>query len=237
MQKLRFSIIGSLSLFLFCFAVAPLQAQSLKCDPLPKVDWWSQSHEKVNLTVEKRYNGDWAKYIKRWQGYRDRMQKTFKANSVAVVKSRGIKMKGKVLENHIKQIDQRIRVLNCLKDVQAKPALSAVEKISDEKNTEQVASVSEKNLELEVTAQCSNGSIIFKITNLGSEWPGLSSINIYQTNPRTLLSKRRMKLKNSQQVTFRMSAKKIKKAGEIGIWIEPTWEKRAFKFDAKKNCR
>ena len=159
MQILKFGIVLSLTFILFSFAAAPLQAQSVKCDPLPKVDWWGQSHDKVSLTVKERYNGDWAKYIKRWQDYRARMQKTLEANSVAVVKSRNIKMKGKVLEDHIKRIDQRIRVLNCLRDVQVTPALKAADQIPDEKNKEQVAAIREKNLELEVTAQCSNGSL------------------------------------------------------------------------------
>ena len=78
MQILKFGIVLSLTFILFSFAAAPLQAQSLKCDPLPKVDWWGQSHEKVSLTVKERYNGDWAKYIKRWQDYRARMQKNIR---------------------------------------------------------------------------------------------------------------------------------------------------------------
>ena len=145
-------------------------------------------------------------------------------------------MSGKILEEHIKQIDQRISVLNCLRDVQVAPTLKATDQNPDSENKEQVVAISEKNLELEVTAQCSNGSLIFTITNLGSKWLGLASINLFQTDPRTLLSKRRMKLKNSQQVTFKLPPNKIKKAGEIGLWIEPSWEKRAFKYDAKKNC-
>jgi hypothetical protein len=61
-------------------------------------------------------------------------KKILDANSVAVVKSRNIKMKGKVLEDHIKRIDQRISVLNCLRDVQVTPALKAADQIPDEKN-------------------------------------------------------------------------------------------------------
>jgi len=225
------ALVSFLVIFVVLAPPVKAQAQAAKCDPLPNVEWWSQTHSKVSATVKNRYKGDWSKYIKRWQNYRIRMQNTLDANSVAVVKSRGIKMQGKVLQDHINQIDQRVDVLKCLSDVSATRARS-----KQRQSSEQVAEISEKSLELEVTAQCDKGVTIFQITNLGDKWPRLASINIYRTKNKGLVSKRRMKLGNSQQATFKISQKKVKRGTELGIWVEPAWVTRPFKYDAKITC-
>jgi hypothetical protein len=163
------------------------------------------------------------------------MKKTFEAKSVAVVKSRNLKLQGKMLEDHIKQIDERLTVLECLKTAEA--ARKARPKTPSDQGKEQVASINDKSLELQVSTKCTKSGIVFQITNLGERWPKLASINIYQVKSKKVVSKRRMKLKNSQQVTFKVPPKKAPKGTEVGIWIEPTWTKRPFKYDAKQTCR
>ena len=96
--------------------------------------------------------------------------------------------------------------------------------------------MSGKSLDLEVTAECENNVVTFQITNLGDRWPQLGSINIYGADNKALVSKRRMKLRNSQQVTFKISRNKAKKAKVLGLWIEPSWFKRPFKYDIKQSC-
>ena len=93
MHKISRALIFLSLVAAFAFGVSPAEAQKVKCDPLPKVEWWSQSHAKVIATVDKRYKGDWEKYIARWEKYGSRMEKTLAAKSVAVVKSRGIKLR------------------------------------------------------------------------------------------------------------------------------------------------
>ena len=213
----------------FAVAADTVQAQSAKCDPLPKVEWWSQTHAKVIATVEKQYKGDWSKYIDLWKKYGTRMQKILDAKSVAVVKSRGIKMRGKDLQEHIKQVNRRIVVLECLRETYSKPLQG--------EDLDQVAAVSGASLDLQVIATCNNGAVNFQIINLGEKWPKLASINIYRTDTKVLISKRRMKLRNSQQITFKVSREKAQVAGELGLWVEPTWTKRPFKYDVKQICR
>ena len=238
MHKISRALIFLSLVAAFAFGVSPAEAQKVKCDPLPKVEWWSQSHAKVIATVDKRYKGDWEKYIARWEKYGSRMEKTLAAKSVAVVKSRGIKLRWKILETHIKQVKERIKVLRCLSKSQAsepakdKPKAKKVTRLGKKK----VVEVSGKSLDLEVTAECENNVVTFQITNLGDRWPQLGSINIYGADNKALVSKRRMKLRNSQQVTFKISRNKAKKAKVLGLWIEPSWFKRPFKYDIKQSC-
>ena len=38
------------------------------CDQLPEVDWWSKTPAAVRGAVAKNYDGDWDRYIARWNG-------------------------------------------------------------------------------------------------------------------------------------------------------------------------
>ncbi len=229
---------------IFAFALSftafiPAQAKAAKCDPLPNVEWWSKSHKKVIKSVNKKYKGNWDKYIARWQRYKKNMVKIQSKKGVAEVKSRGIKMRGKILDDHIKQIDQRLAVLDCLKAnaVAARKSKSKKKKVKSKGKTQpQVASVTGDKLDVEVVASCEKQGVLFKITNLGEKWPRLSTINIYRTDTKGVLSKRRLRLASSQQATFRVRGKKAEDAGEVGLWIEPSWFNRKFKYDTKINC-
>jgi len=243
-----------LSSILISFS-SPSFAQGKKCDQLPKVEWWSSTHTKVIATVDKRYQGDWAKYIGRWKSYLTRMEKLYGSDSVAVVKSRGLKLQGKQLADHIKDIQARISVLRCLQKNKAVPVGEPTESELDAMTTAsngpppkefqtadvklvstQVAAVSGKRLKIEVTAKCDKDAALFQITNLGEKWPRLGEINIYRVNGKSLLSKRRVRMANSQQATFKIRKRGGGSYGNVGIWISPSWEKRAFVYDAKINC-
>lgn len=218
----------------------PSQAFAAQCDPLPKVDWWSKSHSKVIRSVNKKYGGNWDKYIARWQGYKKNMLKIQAKKGVAEVKSRKIKMRGKKLDEHIKQIDERLAVLECLKANATSGEVAETKKATKPKRTSntntQVATLTGDKFDVEVSASCSKQGVSFQVTNLGEKWPRLSTINIYRTDTKGVISKRRMRLVNSQQATFRVRGKKAEDVGEVGIWVEPSWFKRTFKYDAKINC-
>ena len=90
-------------------AGAPSAAQgAAACAPLPEVAWWNTSHEKMARAVAVKHNGDWAPYIAQWTSYRDRMRKLHAGGGTAVVKSRGLKLKGAALKRHIAEIEKRI---------------------------------------------------------------------------------------------------------------------------------
>ena len=218
-----------------------------KCEKLPNVEWWSKSHARVIRTVTKNYKGNWNRYIGRWQTYHNRMQKLFNSKSVAVVKSRGLKLKGKQFEAHIKDINARLKVLRCLEKSQQEIEAKDLESFStaaggntpkSPKNSRatQVASGTGKNLDIEVTARCIKDTAVFQITNLGKKWPRLGEINIYKVDGKALISKRRVRMTNSQQATFKVRKRGTNSNGTVGIWISPSWNKRAFKYDAKINC-
>jgi len=228
----------------FLFNLSPNSAEAAKCDKLPEVAWWSQSHAKVIATVDRGYKGNWQKYIGRWQSYRDRMQALLDSNSVAVVKSRGIRMRGKQLADHIKDIDSRLNVLRCLEKENENSAGIDLENFNTaaggnspaRSNKTQVAAISGKQLDIEVTAKCIKDSAVFQITNLGAKWPRLGEINIYKINGKALLSKRRVRMRNSQQATFKIRKRGGGSYGPVGLWVSPSWDKRAFKYDAIVTC-
>ena len=224
--------------------ISPTSAEAAKCDRLPDVAWWSKSHAKVIATVDGRYQGNWQKYIGRWISYRDRMQKLFANKSVAVVKSRGIRMQGVQLQNHIKDINSRLDVLNCLKNEKEASAGIELENFntaaggnsSVATKKSQFAAITGNQLDIEVTAKCDKDSAIFQITNLGNKWPRLGEIYVYKIDGKALLSKRRVRMGNSQQATFRIRKRGGGSYGPVGLWVSPSWDKRAFKYDATITC-
>ncbi len=219
-------------------------AHAAKCGPLPKVDWWGKSHSKVIKTVNKKYKGNWDSYISRWNKYRTRMERLHEAGSAAVVKSRGLRLEGKQLEEHIEDIDQRIEVLSCLKDQEETKEAASLENFStaaggnkssrNNRNVE-TASVSSGDLDVEINASCKSKTVVFKITNLGDKWPRLGTVNIYRVDGKALLSKRRLKLANSQQAMFKIKDRG-RENGLVGLWLEPSWTDRKFKYDATISC-
>lgn len=246
---ITFLIAFTATLFL---TAAPSNAQTKKCANLPEVEWWSNTHAKVTRIVERRYQGNWGNYIDRWTSYLTRMKKLYEANSVAVVKLRGIKLQGKQLADHIKDIQTRISVLGCLKTNQEASIGEDLESLETAANgpppqtfqvpevkqeITQTAAVSNVPLDIEVTATCNKDMAVFQITNLGEKWPRLGEINIYRVDGKALLTKRRVRMANSQQATFRIRKRGSDSYGTLGVWVSPTWEKRSFRYDAKIKCQ
>ncbi|MBT3917317.1 MAG: hypothetical protein HOF23_13150 [Rhodospirillaceae bacterium] len=231
--------------FIFTTQITPSQAA--QCDKLPPVEWWTKSHARVIASVNKKYDGNWKKYIARWVSYRDRMQNLYDTNSTAVVKSRNLKLRGKHLAGHIKDVNARINVLHCLSknngsdsgndsnDFKTKASAKAP-KTQPSKSEVQVAEVSATQLDVEVSVRCEKTTAIFLITNLGNKWPSLGEIKIYDVKNQSMLSHRRIRLRNSQQATFRVQKRGGGFYDTVGLWISPTWEKRPFKYDAKISC-
>jgi len=80
---------------------------------------------------------------------------------------------------------------------------------------------------------------VFQIINLGDQWPRLGEINIYEVSSRALVTKRRIRLGNSQQARFhvRPRANAANNADEsFGSWLAPSWFERGVRYGAKISC-
>jgi len=235
-----------------------MAARAASCPALPDVVWWKTTHVKIVKYVDRKYRGDWDPYIQRWEDYEKKMQGILDTDGTALVKSRDIRLRGKQLAAHILQIHQRLVVTRCLKQkfsgqVATNKNGTAGDSGNDRINTniyqaslakrrsnpsdDQIASINAARLDVEITARCDGNTPTFQITNLGPKWPRLAAISIHRTAGNALVSKRRMKLDNSQQATFKIRKRGKALRGEIGIFIQPSWEKRPFHYDTKIRCR
>ena len=90
-------------------------------------------------------------------------------------------------------------------------------------------------LEMTVSVSCKNGDVTFTITNKGKAWPRVGDFSVYSTAITKRIHHRRMRLAEGQRVTFRVLG--VAGGGsEIGLWVEPSWFKRRFDYDAKTTC-
>ncbi|MDA0998339.1 MAG: hypothetical protein O2944_09055 [Proteobacteria bacterium] len=91
-------------------------------------------------------------------------------------------------------------------------------------------------LQLGVEATCEDGNAIFKVTNLGAEWPKAGRLSIVYVEGTKIISKRNMRMTNGQNASFRVPASKIG-AGEYQISVEPTWYDRGRIIDGRVACK
>ena len=210
-----------------------------RCDELPQVDWWSKTPAAVKGAVAKRYNGDWNKYIKRWKVHYASMKRSFENQQPRIVKSRGITLRGKTLEAHLGKIEKRIEVLECMRG-QAEAGNTGDASIEADLETASGAParavIRGKQMQLRIETECGGGQTSFKLTNEGGRWPRLAEINIHRMDTKGLLVKRRLRMRGSQQMTFRISRNKQQGIAGVGIFVNPSWFPRKFQYDAVANC-
>lgn len=215
------------------------RATTRKCDPLPQVDWWSKTPAEVRQSVASQYDGDWDKYIERWKRHHKSMKNSFEKNQPRIVKSRGITLRGKILEAHVGKIEKRIEVLECLK-ANAEAANTgqdtAAASLETASGAPTRAVITGDQLDIKIEAECSGGQASFKLTNVGERWPRLGEINIHRLDTKGLLVKRRLLMRGSQQMTFRIPRNGQQGIAGVGIFVSPSWFPRTFKYDAVVNC-
>ena len=92
-------------------------------------------------------------------------------------------------------------------------------------------------LKMNISANCEDGDVFFRVQNVGEDWPKTSTFAIYnmRKKSRKLISKRRMRLKDGQRASFRIKTAKLP-TGRLGLWIKPSWYKRPFVYDATIRC-
>ena len=93
-------------------------------------------------------------------------------------------------------------------------------------------------LRIQISADCQNGSTVFKVKNAGQSWPKPSTFAIYRIRDGqgSMISKRRMRLAEGQYASFRIKAAR-NPTGKLGIAVHPGWYQRQVDFDATASCR
>lgn len=89
-------------------------------------------------------------------------------------------------------------------------------------------------LRVQIAAKCTNQAALFRVQNQGSRWPETGVISVYDLDKDTLVTKRRLRLTQGQQASFRI--RNSETAKNLGVFVSPGWFDRPFKYDAKLNC-
>ncbi len=114
--KLAAVAIGAAMIALLTHSANLAAAQAAGCPKLPEVAWWDTTPEKIVTYVDQTFQGDWDPYIAKWETYRIRMAQIHDSNGAALVRSRGLRLEGDTLAEHIRAIDERLNVTRCLKN-------------------------------------------------------------------------------------------------------------------------
>lgn len=101
---------------------------------------------------------------------------------------------------------------------------------------DQAAPATGTEIQVSVTASCIGKVVEFRIANSGDRWPGLANIRILRVDDRAVITERKLRLTKEQKVSFRVSEKK-NPGVSIGLFVEPSWRTRPFKYDAEIVCK
>jgi len=113
--------------------------------------------------------------------------------------------------------------------------LSLATQADDKVLPNQVAVVPVIVLKVDVTGTCTDKGAVFKIVNTGIKWPRTGMLRVYNTGDKSVITERRLRLAHGQTVTF--VVKKEKFSGQpMGVWLDPGWYHRNFKYDVKVSC-
>ena len=93
-----------------------IYAQARACPDLPVVPWWKTNHNKITEHVKYYYNGKWEIYIHKWVQYREKLTQIHESGGIAIIKAKGVKLKGEFLRDHISKVDKRIKITRCLQE-------------------------------------------------------------------------------------------------------------------------
>jgi hypothetical protein len=72
------------------------------------------SHAKVLRYVNRKHNGDWEPYLRKWYRQKTKLQRWLDTGSSVVIRKKGIALEGDTLKEYIDQVDNRLEVTKCL---------------------------------------------------------------------------------------------------------------------------
>lgn len=106
----------------FMSAMSGEAVRAAECPPVPDVAWWNKiSHDSLRKYVARKYKGDWAPYIAKWEGQKAKLQDIYDRGSTVVVTKDKIKLEGERLGEYIDHVDERIEMTRCLSREAAAP--------------------------------------------------------------------------------------------------------------------
>ena len=187
------------------------------------------------------------------------MQQAYDSGQSVEIKSRGLVFRNDDLKDYIGQVADRIKTLDCLKKEYATddqptgkaavdPRLVSANGTSPRQGVQnevkqelaapqETKAIEGKELSLEVSAICEGKTPAFQITNLGDRWPRLAEIAIYRTDTNGMVTQRRLRMTNSQQMIFKLPDAMGAEGNEYGLHVNPTWYERVFQYDATIKCQ
>ncbi len=219
---LRLKTIYRLAAFGVALSFFPVIAEPAvgDCAPFPSVRWWGElSHQSVIRYVKARHEGDWAPYIGKWENQLAKIEGVYSRGKTILVSKDKIKVAGEALGAYLEQLRKRLEVTRCLSRNGAQAAVSG-----DKSND---------LLDLKIDVKCEKGTAVFKLVNNGGKWLKLGAIQIYRVDGKKVISQRRLRLAKGQTSSFKARAED---GGEVGLWVEPSWYRRKFDYDAKIAC-
>lgn len=239
-------VLSAAVLFLIAAILGPAKAAT--CPAYAKVAAWGAiSHQSTIDYVNAKYQGDWAPYVEKWETRLVTLE-TARARGATVIFPRqgGLRLNGWRLAAYIEKIRRRKAVALCLaaeEDEKTPETLAdfatAAGPLSSagagtDTGSEPVAETATE-VQLKVNTACTNGTAMFKVMNVGGRWPKAGTFAVYAIDGKKLLSERRMLLTGGQKASFKVKALN---EGEtvLGLWVEPSWYARDFRYDAKVFC-
>ncbi|MCH7551159.1 MAG: hypothetical protein IIA35_05600 [Proteobacteria bacterium] len=239
------------------FAKAPAKAPAKAdvCPAYPRVwSWGAISHQRTIDFVGDNHGGDWAPYNGKWKKRLGLLEMAHaQGRTVVFPKPQGLRLRGRGLAEFIEWVRKRIDINLCLAEqaVEVSPetlagfATAAGPAIGAGAGTDagvppktaagNLSAAAFDPIRLRVIAECTDGAAVFKVINIGGRWPRTGTFTIYTLDGQKWLSKRRLRLARGQRASFKF---KSRKTGEmvLGLWVDPSWYSRDFRYDAKVIC-
>jgi hypothetical protein len=92
-------------------------AKASSCPQIPAVSWWGDtSAEKLTAYVDRKHDGDWTPYIKKWELYADRMRQAMFSGEAVKIKFRNVVLDEGDLAVYIRQVGERVEATRCIAD-------------------------------------------------------------------------------------------------------------------------
>lgn len=89
---------------------------------------------------------------------------------------------------------------------------------------------------VDIRSGCTVEGAVFKIINRGEKWPQTAMLKLYNYKNSELISERRIRLANRQQLSF-IVGDGVNNGQPVAVWLDPKWYDRPFAFDAMGDCR
>ena len=90
-------------------------------------------------------------------------------------------------------------------------------------------------IDVEIKTLCTPKGTHINILNRGEKWPQTAKLRIYFADDKSHITTRKVKLGQGHSVSFNIKTK-IAAGRPLGVYVEPSWYERDFKFDGTQKC-